>query len=777
MEDVCNFTSIIYGHGEQGDGKTYLIRSEVNDDDGFLWDVQLKDLGNYPTFASMLTKALCSNAIYDTQAGKAERFNMALRYEIEKYESKPDEQKQFVVICPKAGFYQLQCKKQVLVIDQDTILALDPATTNDEIKSAKFHWTGPNRKSRFHVGPRLTPSKIEEVLFSFEEYHAENFATILAMIGLSHLCSSKEELSKVGLNLPSLHVIGAVTTGKSRAADHFKTLLPQMLLKDGSTKLARENELTKSRIYHMLGEVRPPFVLDPPPSITKKEMSQLLDNCYQSNVRDTMNDGAEDKEVSTTFFCIWPNEEDELPRCKTTALTKMVLLKHTPHENGVSFTQIDEIEETKIFGTQKEASGFYHSIISPVDPENLLKDMKKISNSLQVELSENDESKKISEMSRVIRNHALVCAGLKHWGKCLDNKKLVKKLVKKLRLSFVTRSLPHLQMLLMKEEATRKIKLVPVNIARERLYDFLDNLQAKEFFHYVNIQSNSICVAADLFSQDDTRCLGNLADQYEANFRKEKCYFVTKSENLEWFRRGSRSYGTLRQVTGYMIPFASVPKRLKDLFRNKLQDILPNSKLPPFNGKLKRFIANAYEMQMKGEIEPFEDDVMEEIVSKIQKLEKEHLPKVLRFLNELEYEEDKELNQSTLSNEQQVEMTGHVHNRSESSSAHGSDEVTDDSDKEDSDNGQEQAKVSDQQIRDEDNLQKRDETNTGEPPKVSDQDTNVLADQQLVENQKEKVSSGNRSRPKRKCTLEKPKSQSESKSQSKSKKKSKKKLP
>ena len=385
-ERILNFTMEVIQHGECQDGDCYIFLCKVSPAKSFKVGLTLGDLLS-PETAIEKIRSQVQKAVYiNKPAANKCQFNDHLMNKVTSFQdllnslSDLDQLAKKVTIMDKRGYYK-SGDQIVYALNNDTILPAKNITT-DETKHFSYAWIGAESMSqKLALGEPLEPKQLEDSLDEFCSYHGGNVGSIFMMISMAYLTQNRDIIQKCGFKLGTLHVVGPIDTGKSKALGQFKSLLPFIKYQDGSTEVYTDPTMTLPMMLNALKEHKNITMADPFPNFTATETTDLLDMAFEGTPKLTANSKERESKVNGNLFIVWSNENKSMPKCKPTALSKLIMAVHAK-DDGIDEDNMEDLH-CKILEDYEKLSGFYHSMITKIETEDLVSVRKRIKDELK----------------------------------------------------------------------------------------------------------------------------------------------------------------------------------------------------------------------------------------------------------------------------------------------------------------------------------------------------------------------------------------------------------
>ena len=258
------------------------------------------------------------------------------------------------------------------------------------------------------VGPKLDTASILSLVANLRAYHGDNFPSILMMIAFSKLAVNLENHE---YNLPSCHLIGEMATGKSRAADHMRSMLPYSVSPNGSTSVMRLDNPTESILNKLLCVSGPICIFDPPPALKEATMNKILDHAYQGVLHRTHNNSMESLKVSTGLMLVHAHEKRGMKSCNPTALSKAVIGVHERMESA-NHEEMSKLDQ-EIMSQFETNSGMFRIMVIPLEADELEENKNSFTRVLNSNLQAVFGKQTLNTNARLIQNYGLYLASLK----------------------------------------------------------------------------------------------------------------------------------------------------------------------------------------------------------------------------------------------------------------------------------------------------------------------------------------------------------------------------
>ena len=99
------------------------------------------------------------------------------------------------------------------------------------------------------------------------------------------LTMNRKELEQAGLSLPIINLTGPAATGKSKAAEHVRSMMPRIKLPSGELALIKDQNMSLNLLKVAMTETYRPIILDPIPDGSSKEIAALMDTVFQNVIK------------------------------------------------------------------------------------------------------------------------------------------------------------------------------------------------------------------------------------------------------------------------------------------------------------------------------------------------------------------------------------------------------------------------------------------------------------------------------------------------------------
>ena len=408
-----NFVMRISSHGYLEDGSCVYFLSCFQETMGqmeFEVDVCLSDLDSFRKVYNKfkVSRPTGSRMIYEV--GNKGAIHLAIGNLVSEYENLENDLKTCVLTASKPGYLDTGIDGiKVFVLGPDSMIPATAGCDDDIISDLKLKWIGAKPQHNLKVGPKLEESDILNLLETLKLYHGLNFPSILMMIAFSKLAVNLSNIEH-NYNLPSCHLVGEMGTGKSRAADHMRSMLPFILNQSGSKSVMRLDNPTEPVLNKLLCISGSICIFDPPPALKEAAMNKILDQAYQGVITRTHNNSQESLKVSTGPLFVHAHEKKNMKTFTPTSLSKSVVGVHkrivsADHEN---MSAIDQ----DIMNNFEVHSAMFRFIVIPLDPDDLENNKNRFTKTLKSLLKENFTQDVLDMNSRLIQNYALFLSSL-----------------------------------------------------------------------------------------------------------------------------------------------------------------------------------------------------------------------------------------------------------------------------------------------------------------------------------------------------------------------------
>ena len=277
----ANFTMTINHHGFLSDkSKAFLITCTKKDSTTFVVPVCMADLDGCRKVYSKFQKYRPKDTIIHEECARKGKIHSHIDTLIHQYVNGPDHS--LVLLAEEPGYLSPGNHEKKLFV-------LGPGQCIDALNCSGMNprhfdmlWIGQKSVKNVEVGDPIPEDEAVNTLNKLKSYHGDNFGSLLMMISYCKLSTNRNELlEQSGINMPTFHVVGDIGTGKSKAADHLRSLLPYVKDENGSFYLNRDENPTESVLNSDLSVAGAPLIYDPALKISPAQINELLDACFQ----------------------------------------------------------------------------------------------------------------------------------------------------------------------------------------------------------------------------------------------------------------------------------------------------------------------------------------------------------------------------------------------------------------------------------------------------------------------------------------------------------------
>jgi hypothetical protein len=575
FREFSNFTMTISGHGKHKEdgGTLYILTCTLTDGSQFSLSISISDLDEFSSFykEKFNKENRPSNTRVSKKAGIAGNMHTYIVGLIREYE-KPTTKKKKVIIANGIGFYKDESLGgRIYIAGKDSAIPGTEKMDESKIKSCPIMWGGQDNAD-FVVGPKLTGERAVEILKQLETYHGRNFPTILAFIGYSSLAMNRPEIQRKGLCLPTYHLIGQMSSGKSHGGRHMQCLLPCIKTGENSYSVRSDPNVTEYVLKDMITTERPPLVLDPPPQFAKKaNLNSFLDHTYQGNAQKSRYD-KKDKCLSTGLLMIWAHEKSTLPDCQPTALSKCFLGVHAKSDNFDNATNGKLHQE--MIDNCYEMSGFFREMVLPLDAKELTEKQYLKTTEAVAQFSDRIDKSTLSSFDRVIGNHMLIAAALDLvLSRLAAGEDWTERYSQLLMDHIIQRSLPAAFSALQSVKGTITTHaLVSDEELMIQFESYLKKLPVKAFFECIAFTATEVVFSSRILIDKP-----EFVKIVERTDNEKRTHFVHPHSDKPWYKRDNKNkfiYGKSTKVSGYALQFKELNPQLQEIINIKVVKLL-----------------------------------------------------------------------------------------------------------------------------------------------------------------------------------------------------------
>lgn len=580
-----NFTMRIDYHGTMEDrSEAYILSCQKQDESIFTVPLHMSDLDSSGHFYSKIQKFRPSDSQILPEIGRRGKIHSHIDGLIKKYLNQ--EAKEGMFLIERTGFHNIGENGELMfVVGPDQKIPASFELTTETLEKEML-WIGSKSTKNLKLGPPLSSHEIVEILQQMKQYHRENMGSFLLLLAYYKVSTHRHELLQhSGVNMPSLHVIGEISTGKSHVGEHLRCLMPFIENSNGTTHLKRDDSPTETVVNEELGIEGPPLLYDPALNLSSSAMNKLSDNTFQGVLHRTKHTLGGTLKVARGLVQIHAHENASLPGLLPTALTKSVISVHHRQQNP-DLEEMDKIHQSFVKKFE-EYSGFFHCIVLPIKTTILLEDKNSYAGKMTADLREKFDPDILKTSGRAIDNYALMMAGQNQLFESMDLPKHVCKVYENELYSFlVNRCLPRTINSLL--AADPKIGIMSHTYSKEELIkeisDALEDLSPRDFFQNVFMTKSSLHVAKELFTKGKTLKLRQAISLMDNSFTQTRCHFLSSDSEVDWFKRVTNKldsrgsycvYGSYSKKLGFVVPFPKVWQEFKQSVHEKCSEILP----------------------------------------------------------------------------------------------------------------------------------------------------------------------------------------------------------
>ena len=582
---VTNFTMRIDHHGTMEDrSEAFILSCQKQDNSIFTVPLHMSDLDSFNHLYSKILKFRPSDSQIMRDIGQRGKIHCYIDSLIKKYLNQ--DAKAAMYLIQRTGFHNIGDLGDTLyVVGPEQIIPASPNMAN-VFQETQMLWIGSKGTLNSKVGPCLSIGQIVHILGQMKDYHKDNMGSFLMLLAYYKISTHRHQLlQQCGINMPSLHIIGDISTGKSHLGEHFRCLMPYIENSNGTAHLKRDDSPTETVVNDELNMEGPPLLYDPALNLSSTAMNKLSDNIYQGVLHRTKHTIGGNQKVARGLVQIHAHENASLPGLLPTALTKSVLSVHH-RQVSPDLEEMEEIHQSFVKNFEQH-SGFFHVIVLPLDTEAITNDKNNFALKMTEELNGQYKMEVLKTSGRAMDNYALIMAGLKDLFKTMDlPQHLCDTYEKELYSFIVTRCIPRTIDALL--SADPKIGLIGGAFPKEAMIKeiclALNALSWREFFQTVSMTRNSLHIAKDLFSKSKGMKLRDSVSLMENSFTLTRCHFLSRDSEVDWFKRSTNKldsrgshciYGDSSKKLGFVIPFPKVWPSVHELVLGKCVEVLP----------------------------------------------------------------------------------------------------------------------------------------------------------------------------------------------------------
>lgn len=383
----------------------------------------------------------------------------------------------------------------------------------------------------------------------------------------------RPEIQRKGVCLPTYHLVGQISSGKSHSGIHMQCLMPCIKSGENSYSVRSDPNVTEYVLKDIMTTECPVLVLDPPPQFPKKaNLNSFLDHCFQGNAQKTRYDKT-DKCLSTGVLFIWAHEKSTLPDCQPTALSKCFLGVHGKSED-FDCAKNGQLHQD-LLDNCYNMSGFFREMVLPLDVKELTRLQYQKTTEASVLMSARSDKSTLLSYDRVISNHCLISAASDLvLARLAPKVEWTKRYSNQLMNHIVQRSLPAAFTAL--KVGTKGTIDTHMHVSDEELMrhflSYLKQLPIKVFFEIVALNSSEI-VFANTILKSRTE-FGRILEQSN-NYKRT--YFVHTDSDKPWFKRNNGNkcaYGKCNYAWGFALQFTELNQQLLDLIRENVKKLM-----------------------------------------------------------------------------------------------------------------------------------------------------------------------------------------------------------
>ena len=409
---LFNFSMTLSSHGFRQDGdRIFIFDCQIKNGKNFYVGLVRSDLDSVQKLIAAIKRTRPESCQIDIWSANKAHLNEFVTNLIIEYENDADNQKEAIVAF-NPGYYSCE-GQEVYVLSHDIVIPISKNSSDESVKQLPLVWLG-KHTSNLYVGPSLSGDEVKQLLYTLEEYHKDNIASIYTMMMGISLTLNRRALDQAGISLPIINVTGEAATGKSKSAEHIRIMMPRTKCPNGDLTVIKDNDMSLSRLKTALTETYRPIILDPVPELSVKDTIALMDTVFQSVVKQTSH-SRDNLELQSSLIMIWPNEKASLPDANTTMWSKMVLMKHFNHID-LDKSRMDDIHD-QVTSDNGKFSGIFRSLVHKIDPTQLKREIKNCRVAIETCLNDKFDTELLGKSNRIIDQYALILAA---WWVYLD---------------------------------------------------------------------------------------------------------------------------------------------------------------------------------------------------------------------------------------------------------------------------------------------------------------------------------------------------------------------
>ena len=580
-----NFTMRIDYHGTLEDkSEAYILSCQKQDQSIFTVPLHMSDLDSSAHLYSKIQKFRPSDSQILPEIGRRGKIHSYIDGLIKKYLNQDANEGMFLI--ERTGFHNIgEHGENMFVVGPEQKIPASLHLSN-EILEKEMLWIGPKSARNLKMGPPLSSHEMKSIFAQMKEYHGENMGSFLMLLAYYKVSTHRHHLlQQGGINMPSLHVIGDISTGKSHLGEHFRCLMPYIENSNGTSHLKRDDSPTETVVNEELGMEGPPLLYDPALNMSASAMNKLSDNTFQGVLHRTKHTLGGTLKDARGLVQIHAHENAGLPGLLPTALTKSVLSVHQRQQNP-NLEEMDKIHQSFVKRFE-EYSGFFHAIVLPIETEILADEKNIYASKMAEDLKGQYDTEILKTSGRAIDNYALMLAGQNQLFKCMDlSQQLCDSFYMELYSFIVKRCLPRTINCLL--AADPRIGIASFTCSKEALIkeisDTLAALSPRDFFQTVFMTKTSLHVAKDLFTKGKGLKLRQAISLLDNSFTQTRCHFLSSNSEVDWFKRATSKvdsrgsycvYGSCSKKLGFVIPFLKVWPEMEQTVFEKCSEVLP----------------------------------------------------------------------------------------------------------------------------------------------------------------------------------------------------------
>jgi hypothetical protein len=229
----------------------------------FLVPITKGDCGSwkkiYPRFQKVMA---CYGAIIiELEAQKNSRLQKYVLSLIEKYEKKDGNLKCGAIVANKVGNLEVLIngnKRKIFVLGPKSALPCSDDVNLEDLQKLDLIWVGDPSTPDMRIHPTDTDRE-EAWIKSLIDYCGRNVGSMCLLLGHLHLNMNISEIALQGIKLPTAHIVGQMSTGKSELASNIQEMYPRRFV-EGNYIKESDRKMSVPLLSQESAKMRPPNI-------------------------------------------------------------------------------------------------------------------------------------------------------------------------------------------------------------------------------------------------------------------------------------------------------------------------------------------------------------------------------------------------------------------------------------------------------------------------------------------------------------------------------------